>query len=255
MLRAYLVDDEPLVLRRLERMLRESGRVDVIGSSSDPVAAQQEIELLAPDVIFLDIQMPEMTGFDLLAGLGSQPLVVFTTAYDQYALRAFEVNSVDYILKPVDDQSLDRALTKLERTSGGDAPKPELRKILEQLQASLRPGAADPSLLRIPARIGDHVHFVDLREVTHFYAEDKLTFAATAEKSWAIDRTIADLEQRLDTRKFLRVHRSTIVNLDFVAELYPWFGGRMILKLKDTKKTEITVARERLKELKDRLGL
>jgi two-component system LytT family response regulator len=254
-LRVYLVDDEALALRRLERMLRDTGRVEIVGSSSDPVVAQQEIELLAPQALFLDIQMPEMTGFELLAGLGEQPLVVFTTAYDQYALRAFEVNSVDYLLKPVEEAALERALNKLERTAGGEAPRPQLAALLEQVNAALRGKAGSETLERIAARVGERVHFIDLSRVTHFYAEDTLTYAATPEKSWVIDRTIAELEQKLDPRRFVRVHRSTVVSLAYVDELYPWFGGRMMLRLKDPKKTEITVARERLKELKERLGL
>jgi two-component system LytT family response regulator len=254
-LRVYLVDDEALALRRLERMLRDTGRVEIVGSSSDPVVAQQEIELLAPQALFLDIQMPEMTGFELLGGLGEQPLVVFTTAYDQYALRAFEVNSVDYLLKPVEEAALERALNKLERMAGGEAPRPQLAALLEQVNAALRGKAGSETLERIAARVGERVHFIDLSRVTHFYAEDKLTYAATPEKSWVIDRTIAELEQKLDPRRFVRVHRSTVVSLAYVDELYPWFGGRMMLRLKDPKKTEITVARERLKELKERLGL
>jgi two-component system LytT family response regulator len=256
-LRVYLVDDEALALRRLERMLRETGRVEIVGSSCDPAAAQQEIELLSPQALFLDIQMPEMTGFELLRGLGEQPLVVFTTAYDQYALRAFEVNSVDYLLKPVEEAALDRALTKLERMAGGEAPRPQMAALLEQVSAMLREktSKAAVGLERIASRVGERVHLIDLSRVTHFYAEDKLTYAATPEKNWVIDKTITELEEKLDPQRFVRVHRSTVVSLAYVDELYPWFGGRMMLRLKDPKKTEITVARDRLKELKERLGL
>ncbi|MBL0157507.1 MAG: response regulator transcription factor [Bryobacterales bacterium] len=254
-LRVYLVDDEELALRRLHRLLTETARVEIVGSATDPVQAQQEIELLAPDALFLDIQMPELTGFQLLAGLAQQPLVIFTTAYDQYALRAFEVNSVDYLLKPIDDAMLDRALTKLERMAGGEAPRPQLAQLLQQVSAALKSQSQVDAPQRIPARIGERVHFLELARISHFYAEDKLTYAATADKNWVIDKTITDLEQKMDPARFVRVHRSTLVNLAFVDELYPWFGGRMIVRLKDPKKTEITVARERLKELKERLGL
>ena len=254
-LRVYLVDDEELALRRLQRMLSETARVEIVGSATDPIKAQQEIELLAPDALFLDIQMPELTGFDLLSGLSEQPLVIFTTAYDQYALRAFEVNSIDYLLKPIDDAGLDRALTKLERMAGGEAPRPQLAQLLQQVSAALKTQSRADAPERIPARIGERVHFIELARITHFYAEDRLTYAATIEKNWVIDKTIAELEQKLDPARFVRVHRSTLVNLEFVDELYPWFGGRMIIRLKNPKKTEITVARERLKELKERLGL
>lgn len=254
-LRVYLVDDEELAVRRLDRLLRETGRVEIVGSSTDPVRAQQEIELLVPDALFLDIQMPCMTGFELLASLSFQPLVVFATAYDQYALRAFEVNSLDYLLKPVEEAQLDRALGKLERLAGGEMPRPALKTLIEQVQAALQGQARQEGLRRIPSRIGERVHFIELSRVTHFFAEDKLTYAATPEKNWVVDKTIAELEQKLDAQQFVRVHRSTLVNLSFADELYPWFGGKMILRLKDPKKTEITVARDRLKDLKDKLGI
>jgi two-component system LytT family response regulator len=256
MIRAYLVDDEPLALRRLERLLSTSANIEVAGSSADPAQALEEIRELKPDALFLDIQMPEMTGFDLLANLGSaQPLVVFTTAYDQYALRAFEVNSIDYLLKPVEKPQLERALKKLERILGGEAPRPPLEALLVQVTAALDAQKTAATLERIPSRSGERVHLLDLTSITHFFAEDKLTYAATAEKNWVVDRTIADLEQMLNPKHFVRVHRSTIVNLNFVDELHPWFGGRMIVRLKTPQRTEITVSRDRLKDLKDRLGL
>jgi two-component system LytT family response regulator len=253
--RAFLVDDEPLALRRLERMLREDGRVEILGTATDPERAALEIELLAPDVLFLDIQMPGLTGFDLLGRLDQQPLVIFTTAYDQYALRAFEHHSVDYLLKPVEQEQLDRALSKLERMAGGEAPRPEIRELLRQITSAMQPQQNSSGPDRIPSRSGERVHFLELGRVTHFFAEDKLTYASTVEKNWVVDRTIAELEEKLNPARFVRVHRSTIVNLDYVDELYNWFGGRMMLRLKDPKKTEITVSRERLKELKERLGL
>jgi two-component system LytT family response regulator len=253
--RAFLVDDEPLALRRLERMLREDGRVEILGTATDPERAALEIELLAPDVLFLDIQMPGLTGFDLLGRLDQQPLVIFTTAYDQYALRAFEHHSVDYLLKPVEQEQLDRALSKLERMAGGEAPRPEIRELLRQITSAMQPQQNSSGPDRIPSRSGERVHFLELARVTHFFAEDKLTYASTGEKNWVVDRTIAELEEKLNPARFVRVHRSTIVNLDYVDELYNWFGGRMMLRLKDPKKTEITVSRERLKELKERLGL
>lgn len=255
MLRAFVVDDEPLAVRRLAGLLHRTGRVDVVGSSSDPIEAVSLIDSTSPDVLFLDIQMPEANGFELLARLGSEPLVVFTTAFDQYALQAFEVNSIDYLLKPVEEQKLQRALTKLERMRGGSEPKPEMQSLLRQLAYAMRPVASSPYPDRISSRVGDRILFVDLDRVTHFFAEDKLTYAATPEKSCIVDSTIAELEQKLDPKKFLRIHRATLVNIAYVHELHTWFGGRMLLRLKDGKRTELTVARDRVKELKDRLGI
>src|SRR5215472_702939 len=113
-MRAYLVDDEPLAIRRLTRLLNSTRRVEIVGSSTDPVEAVAAIRQHRPDVVFLDIQMPEMSGFDVVAALDPQPFVVFTTAYDAFALQAFEVNSVDYLLKPIEAAKLERALRKLE---------------------------------------------------------------------------------------------------------------------------------------------
>ena len=253
-MRAYLIDDEPLAIQRLARLLRETGRVEVAGSTSDPLDAIKALPIAKPDVIFLDIEMPGMSGFDLLAKLGREhPLVVFTTAYDQYALKAFEVNSVDYLLKPVEPDALDRAIRKLERMRAGAEPAPDVHALLRRLTSALDRPPDYPE--RLASRLGERVEFVDLANVTHIYAKDKLTFASTADKDYCLDESIVQLEQKLDPRKFVRIHRSTLVNVAYVHELYSWFAGRMLLKLKDDKRTELTVARDRVKVLKDRLGL
>ena len=133
MMRAFVVDDEPLAVRRLKRMLEETGRVEVAGASSDPVDALAALAETAVDVLFLDIQMPGMTGFEMLGMMDRQPLVVFTTAYDQYALRAFEVNSIDYLLKPIEERHLARALDKIERLRASAAAPPDWKAMLAQL--------------------------------------------------------------------------------------------------------------------------
>jgi two-component system LytT family response regulator len=248
-IRAYVLDDEPLAVKRLVRLLGATGKVTVVGFSSDPEAAIAEIAELRPEVLFLDIEMPGLTGFDVLQRLSGEPLVVFTTAYDQYALQAFAVNSVDYLLKPVEPAGLDRALAKLGRTLGGQEAAPDLQKII----AALTKPAAYPA--RLPRRTGERVEFVDLARVTHFYAEDKLTFAATAAKDFVVDHSIAELEGKLDPARWFRIHRSTLVQLDYVQELHGWIGNRLLIRLKDEKKTELQVARERVAELKAKLGL
>jgi two-component system LytT family response regulator len=248
-MRAYLIDDEPLALRRLERMLRESGRVEIAGSSGDPEAAIQALTRSPVDVLFLDIEMPALTGFELLRKLVPQPFVVFTTAYNQYALQAFEVNSIDYLLKPVEEEQLNRALRKLESRNG--APAPDLSAVLRRVLEQVRPAYPE----RIASKIGDRVELIDVSRVTHFYAEEKLTYAATESKNYMLDTTIADLEAKLDPRLFARIHRSTIVNLRMVHELHTYFAGKMLVRLKDAKRTELTVARDRVSSLKEKLGL
>ncbi len=249
-MRAFLVDDEPLALKRLARMLAAGGRVQVAGSCTDPVEAIAAIQESKPDLLFLDIQMPGLNGFEMLARLDPQPLVIFTTAFDQYALDAFAVSSVDYLLKPIELAQLERALNKIERIRGGADRAPDLRDLLSRIA----PASPDyPG--RIASRTGERVEFVELARVTHFFAADKLTWAAASGKSYPVDHTIQQLEEKLDPKKFVRVHRSTIVNLDFVHELHPWFAGRMLVRLKDEKRTEVGVSRERVRTLRERLGI
>ena len=247
-IRAYVLDDEPLAVKRLVRMLGATGKVSLVGSSSDPETAIEEIGALRPEALFLDIEMPGANGFEVVRRLTGEPLVVFTTAYDQYALRAFAVNSVDYLLKPVEAAGLDRALAKLERILGGQEKAPDLRKILAALAGPTYP-------TRLPSRTGEKVEFVDLARVTHFYSEDKLTFAATAGKAFVVDPSIVELEAKLDPEKWFRIHRSTLVQLEYVQEVHGWIGNRLLIRLKDEKKTELTVARERVAELEGKLGL
>jgi two-component system, LytTR family, response regulator len=252
-MRAFLVDDEALALKRLSRMLTATGRVEIVGSGTDPVEAVGAVLNVKPDVLFLDIEMPGMTGFEMLAKLDSQPVIVFTTAYDRYALEAFGVNSIDYLLKPVEQEKLDRALDKIERMRGGAEPRQEIRALIERLSAVAAPQPEYPA--RIASRIGERVEFVELARVTHFFAADKLTYAATPAKNYVVDHTIQELEQKLDPRKFVRIHRAILLNLDFVYDLHAMFAGRMMVRLKDEKKTELTVSRDRVRALKQRLGI
>jgi two-component system LytT family response regulator len=254
-MRAFLVDDEALALKRLQRMLAATKRVQVVGTSSDPVEAVPAILEAKPDILFLDIEMPGMTGFEMLTHLQPQPWVVFTTAYDRYALEAFGVNSVDYLLKPIEAAQLDRALDKIERLRGSAAAPLGMTELIERLTAAAgavrSPGYPD----RVASKVGERIEFIDLEQVTHFFASDKLTYAATAAKNHAVDYTIQELEQKLDPGRFVRVHRASLVNVAYVQELHSWFAGKMMVRLKDPKRTEIAVSRDRVRELKQRLGI
>jgi two-component system LytT family response regulator len=256
LLRVYLVDDEPLALKRLDRLLRETGRVEIAGSTTSPKEALAFLAANDIHAVFLDIQMPDMTGFELLSKLPKEPMVIFTTAFDQYALSAFEVNSIDYLLKPVESQSLDRALSKLERVAGtgqGLRESAQIRSIARELAAEIGGVSSKKYPDRLASRSGERVVFVDLATVTHFFAKDKLTYAATGSKDYVIDSTISDLEQKLDPTRFMRIHRATLLNVSFIGEVNSWFGGGMVIRLKDGKRTELQVARDRVRELKERL--
>jgi two-component system LytT family response regulator len=250
MLEAYIVDDERLAVQRLTRLLEATGRVEIAGSTTDPEAAVAFLKSHPVDVLFLDIQMPGMTGFELLERLDGHPLVIFTTAYDRYALNAFAVNSIDYLLKPIEPERLEHALDKLERLGG--QPKPDVRALARQLAAELAPARR---LERIASRVGERTTVLETARTSHFVAKDKLTFAIVNGREHVVDYSLADLEGLLDPRRFVRIHRSTIVNAAFVQELFPAVDGGVVVRLKDEGRTALSVARDRVRELKQRLGI
>ena len=257
-LRAYLVDDEPLAIERLKRLLANADGLRVAGSATDPAQALDFLNSQSIDVLFLDIQMPVLNGFDLLSRLNEQPFVIFTTAYDEYALKAFEVNSIDYLLKPIEPEQLARALKKLDRLRPSAKPdwqrNPELPALLKELAASLR-GERATYPRRIASRVGERISFLDLDAVTHFVAQDKLTYAVANGRRHSVDQTVTELERRLDPEKFLRVHRAALVNVDWILEVNSWFAGKVVVSLKDAQHTQIAVARDRVRALKIRLGI
>lgn len=240
--RTVLVDDEPLALKRLGRLLQGFPGVSIVGEASSVAEAVAVIQETKPDLIFLDIQLPDGEGFDVLRQLEEAPLVVFTTGYDQYALRAFEEASVDYLLKPVETDKLARALQKLGRFGRAETGQ----RLEEQILAFMkhwRPETADPHMRKMTVRIGERSLLIDLSEVMFFEAKDKYVFLHTANKEYIIEETLAELEARLDPKRFVRVHRSTIVNLDQVQEIQNWFGGKYRLVLRDKAASEIVVSK------------
>src|SRR5882757_3104120 len=206
--RAYLVDDERLAVERLSRLLVATGRVTIAGSTTDPEAALAFLQAHAVDLLFLDIQMPGLTGFELLERLERDVAVVFTTAYDRYAIDAFGVNSLDYLLKPIEPERLERTLDKVERFAG-QAP-PDVRTLARELAAQLAPNRR---LERVASRVGERTTVLDVARISHFISKDKLTFAVVNGHEHVIDYTLSELETALDGRRFARIHRATIVNI------------------------------------------
>jgi two-component system, LytTR family, response regulator len=249
-MRAYVLDDEQLAVERLTRLLIATGRVEIAGAETDPEAALTFLPTHAVDILFLDIQMPGLTGFELLARLETPPPIVFTTAYDRYALDAFDTNSIDYLLKPIEAERLDRALDKVERLAG--QPRPDVHALARELAAALAPSRRPE---RVASRVGERTTVLDVARVSHFLSKDKLTFAVVNGREHVVDQTLADLESRLDPRRFARIHRATLVNVSFVQELFPAVDGGVLVRLKDEGKTELSVARDRVRELKMRLGI
>jgi two-component system LytT family response regulator len=250
MITACIVDDEPLAVSRLTRLLDKTGRVRIVGSTSDPCAAVGLVGARAPDVLFLDVEMPELNGFELLQQLESAPLVVFTTAFDHYALAAFDANSVDYLLKPIESERLERALDRIERLRGAD--RPDLRGLARELATQM---ARSRPLERVASRVGERTLLLEVGRISYFVSRDKLTFAAIGGREHAIDETLTQLESALDPDRFVRIHRTTIVNLSAVSELDRWVDGGILVRLRDDNKTELPVARDRVRALKDRLRI
>lgn len=254
-LRAYVVDDEPGALRQVVQSLKSTGRVDVVGSATAADTALAEIPERDVEALFLDIHMPGTTGFELLERLTTSPLVVFVTAHDAHALQAFEAAAVDYVLKPVKRQRLEQTLDRLERLRG-DATEAGARAVLERLARHYLdvrpPGYAD----RISIDLGQQrTQLVEVAKITHFVAQGKGTLAVSAAGSHLVDHALGELEERLDPRQFVRIHRSAIVNLAWVAEVQADHGGHLVVRLKDAARTELQVARDRARAFKERLVL
>ncbi len=239
MIRALLVDDEALARERLRRLLGESPDVEIVGEAADGSEAMERIVALAPSVVFLDIQMPGCTGLDVAASLTDpRPHIVFCTAYDQYAIDAFELHAVDYLLKPITRARLAQAL---DRVRGGAAPP--------SFDAALQ--AAAP-VKRFLGRKGSRFRVVPATEVLAFVSENGLTKMLAAGDHYWLVPTLNDLEARLDAAQFCRISRAAIVNLDAVHELSPAAGGHGELTLRDG--TRLEVSRRRFRDLTDRLS-
>jgi len=254
-LRAYVVDDEPGALKQVVQSLKAMGRVDVVGSATSAETALIEIPARDVEALFLDIHMPDMTGFQLLEQLTTSPLVVFVTAYDDYALQAFEAAAVDYLLKPVKRERVERTLERLE-SRRADPGTAGVQAVLERLARHYRDARGPVYADRISVDLGQQrTQLVETAKITHFLARGKGTLAVTASGSHLVDRTLGELEERLDPRQFVRIHRSAIVNLGWVGEVRPDLGGRLVVRLKDTTQTELQVARDRARAFKERLVL
>jgi len=231
-MKALIVDDEPLARRELRRLLGAVSGIEIVGEAGNIDDARARIEELAPDVVFLDIQMPGGSGFDLLAQLDQVPHIVFTTAYDQYAVKAFEVNALDYLLKPIEPERLAMALQKIQATLRQPAP------------------ARDAPLEQLFVRDGPRCWFVPLREVSLFSSEGNYVRMLWRQERPLLGRSLAALEQKLDTQRFFRANRAQIVNLDFIASVELGEGGRLHVQLRDGP--EIEVSRRQAREFRAR---
>jgi two-component system LytT family response regulator/two-component system response regulator LytT len=250
-MKALIVDDEKLAADELGYLLKAHPEVEVVGTASNGLEAIQQIEALEPDIVFLDVQMPGLDGLsvarELLASGGGLPHIIFATAFDQYAVAAFEVNAADYLLKPIDKQrlavSIERARKQLR------APQPEtgrMEELLSQIQRNVRP----PTKLLV--RHQNRMILVDADDVIYATIQDgAISIAATYIHGQSSYRTIEDLQSNLDERTFWRAHRSYLVNINRIKEVVPWFKSSYQLRMSDKAQTEIPVSRAQTKRLRE----
>jgi len=260
-LKALLVDDEQHARDELAYLLNRADGVEVIGQAGNGVEALEAIQRLDPDVVFLDVQMPGLTGFEVARRMldgaeGSMPTIIFVTAFDQYALDAFEVNAVDYLLKPVDaarlEQALERARKRLssERQSDAGVDAGQLERIV-QLVAE-RQNRRE----RLAIKVADRFMLVQSEEIIYAsLAEDSITVVTHQHAGTSSYRTLDELQTRLDPAVFWRVHRSHLVNINMIREIVPWFSRNYILRMRDEKATEIPVSRAQTRRLREYLKL
>lgn len=254
LLKALVVDDERLAREELCFLLEQVDDVEVVGQASDGLEALSAIKAAAPDVVFLDVQMPGLTGFEVARRLldrPSRPEVVFVTAFDQYAIDAFEVNAVDYLLKPVEAPRLEQALARLRRRVAPEWPKEEqLARILRLVDE--RHGRRDQVALKVDERFvlvqADEIIFASL-------VDESINIVTGRTAGTSSYRTLDELHARLDPAVFWRVHRSHLVNITKIKEIVPWFSRNYILRMKDAKATEIPVSRSQTKRLREYLQL
>ena len=261
-LRAVLVDDEQLARDELGFLLGQVGGVEIVGQAGNGVEALTTIDRLRPDVVFLDVQMPGLTGFEVARRMLDQQLqthMIFVTAYDRHAIEAFEVNAVDYLLKPVDAARLSLAVQRAQRrvTSDRSLEGGAESNLNEQLEKIVRM-VADRQNRRdqLAVKVGERFLLVQAEEIVFAsLADDSITVSTGRQVGTCNYRTLDELQSKLDSNVFWRVHRSHLVNINKIKEIVPWFSRNYILRMTDEKGTEIPVSRTQTRRLREYLKL
>jgi two-component system LytT family response regulator len=242
-----IVDDESPARERLKRLLADIKGVDLIGEAEGGIQAVEMIERERPDLVLLDIQMPGLDGFEVIEALEDPPPIIFVTAYDEYAIRAFEVNALDYLLKPFSRERLKKAIRRAQESLAEERDlAARFGPLLESLAAQGR------YLTRLAVRDRDRIRVLDVGEVDWIGVTGEQVMVHAGDRVYPIRRTLAELEARLDPAHFFRAHRSAIVNLDQVQEVIPWFKGSHKLRL--TTGAEVDLSRARARALRQILG-
>jgi len=250
--RTIIVEDEALARARLRKHLaNHTNLITVIGEADNGEDGLQLINSEKPDLIFLDIQMPVMTGFEMLRSLDHMPKIIFTTAYEEYAIKAFEENSVDYLLKPIRAERLEKALDKLQQMAGASTQAVDFSNLLQQLNQVKQA----PAFTSITITSGDRIIPIPLENVAFFHAEDKYVFLHDFHgKKYIVDYTLSALQEKLPDQ-FTRVHRAHIINRDKVLEIRKGFNGRFVFRMINPDKTRIESGTSYSSKIREVLGL
>jgi len=260
-LRVLVVDDEQHAREELCYQLSQIEDLEIVGQATNGLQALSASDELDPDVVFLDVQMPGLTGFEVARGLleraDEAPAVVFVTAYDQHAVEAFDVNAVDYLLKPVDAGRLQQALARVRRRLGAARQEGEPRLLNEQVERIVKLMASRQSRReQVAVKAGERFWLVQAEDIIFAsLADESITIVTGQVAGTSNYRTLDDLQARLDPETFWRVHRSHLVNINKIKEIVPWFSRNYILRMKDAKGTEIPVSRSQTKRLREYLKL
>jgi two-component system LytT family response regulator len=250
-IRVLVVDDEPLAREKIRGMAADDAELRVVGECSNGAEAIDAVQTLRPDLILLDVQMPEVGGFAVLEALKDEglPPVIFITAYDHYAVRAFEFHALDYLLKPFDRErfraAIDRAKRQIRRENGG-ALDARILALLEQMREQPR------YTERLVVKTGGRVFFLNADEIDWVEAEGNYVSIHAGKKSYLLRETISGIEGQLDPRHFVRIHRSAVVNINRIKELQPWSHGEYHVILHDG--TQLTLSRSYRDNLQSALG-
>jgi two-component system LytT family response regulator/two-component system response regulator LytT len=258
-LRTIVVDDEQLAREELCFLLDQIDRVEVVAQAGDGLEALRVVEEHAPDLIMLDVQMPGLNGFEVARRLlhsGVESQVVFVTAYDRHAIEAFEVNAVDYLLKPVEADRLTTAVERARKRISSDRPATRPRGTEELDRLVQLVSERQDRREQLAVKVADRFLLVQADEVVHVSVEDDVITVVTNSLSGTSNyRTLDELQARLDPAVFWRVHRSHLVNINKIREIVPWFSRNYILKMRDSKGSEIPVSRSQTKRLREYLRL
>lgn len=253
-IRTILVDDEQPARDDLRYLLSPYDDIEIVGEADSASAALALIRKSIPDLVFLDIQMPGKSGFDIaseLSSLPQPPIIVFATAYDNYAVEAFEKNAVDYILKPLSEKRLHLTISRIRQKMEDSSLNDRLHNLLHTFKKP------ETKIAKLSVEKDGKIQLFSLDDISHCQYEENQIQVFTVDGCFALYSipTMDRLEEHLDRTSFFRIHRATIVNLDWISEFSPWFNGKYNIVIRDADKTELTVSRLRVKEFKQRLGI